>query len=45
MSEVQPHVSGATDGIVERGELESNPLLDEQNKKPLCLEYREEAVR
>jgi hypothetical protein len=45
MSEVQPHVNGATDGIAESGELESDPLLDEQHKKPLCLEYREEAVR
>lgn len=45
MAGVEPHVDGAGDGALENGELESNPLLDDSNKRPLYLEYREEVVR
>ncbi|EIE25012.1 MATE efflux family protein [Coccomyxa subellipsoidea C-169] len=45
MAGMEAHVDGAGGGALENGELESNPLLDDSNKRRLYLEYREEVVR
>lgn len=45
MSEGHHRVNGATDGVLENGSLDANPLLEEHNEKTGYREYLEEAVR